>query len=513
VIPISLTLLSALCGALALPPFDCSAFAWAAPALLLLAVRRESVGGAFRLGLLWGYLYGWATTWSIAEVGAQYFGLPFPLAMAGFALYYLIVIGIPYGIFTAGSARVLRTERQASAQFLIPLFWVVAEFVRSRVFEQPWAVLGYSQHDQPALIQVAAVTGVYGVSYLVVLGGTALADAVWNWSHGHGVRSAARALAVPAFVIGFCWLGGAMWLHINTTDALAKREVAIVQTNVSPARHWTRSYTQSQVRAHLAATDALPPSADPALVVWPENAVPRYLETEPMLAVQLANAAVRHHADLLFGAPRYEAGKSFNSARLITAQGHNGGYYDKRRLVLFAEEKPLAGAAGGAPGDSPEEFTSGSEPGVLQSFVRIGVSICHEITHPDLIVQSVRDGAELLVNIANDGWLDAGSEFAGRQHLAMAVFRAVETRRYLVRASTTGPSAAIDPYGRLLGSLSSGTSGVLRVEVSGVRTTTPYVRFGDLFAVLSAAIAGAVLFRRFAALSIRVPLLPATLPH
>jgi len=269
--------------------------------------------------------------------------------------------------------------------------------------------------------------------------------------------------------------------------------VAVVQTNLSPARRWTRSYTEAQLLAHLRATDALPPSARPALIVWPENAVPRYLESEPLLAVQLAQLAVRHGADLLFGGPRYEAGKVHNSARLITRAGRNGGHYDKRRLVLFAEEKPFVSAARRAPNDSPEEFSPGLESGVLGSFVPLGVSICHEITHPDLIAQAVWDGAELLVNIANDGWLDAGSEFAGRQHLAMAVFRAVETRRYLIRSATTGTSAVIDPYGRLVASQPPGTAGVLTTRVAGRRTLTPYVRFGDLFAFGCASIAAAAL--------------------
>ena len=127
----------------------------------------------------------------------------------------------------------------------------------------------------------------------------------------------------------------------------------------------------------------------------------------------------------------------------MTATGRDGGHYDKRRLVLFAEEKPRGSATSESPGASPEEFSSGVASGVLQSFVRLGVSICHEITHPDLITESVSDGAELLVNIANDGWLDAGSEFVGQQHLAMAIFRAVETRRYLVRAATTGTDGNI----------------------------------------------------------------------
>jgi len=147
-------------------------------------------------------------------------------------------------------------------------------------------------------------------------------------------------------------------------------------------------------------------------------------------------------------------------------------------------EKPLTVSGPGAPNESPDEFSPGTGSGVLRSFVPIGVSICHEIVHPDLTRASVRDGAELLVNIANDGWLDGEYEFAGRQHLAMAVFRAVESRRFLVRAATTGSSAVIDPYGRIVASQAPDTAGVVRATVAGHRGLTPYARIGDLFALV-----------------------------
>src|SRR5207253_8146979 len=132
-----------------------------------------------------------------------------------------------------------------------------------------------------------------------------------------------------------------------------------------PAFEWTRAYAAREVITHLQATDRLPANPRPALIVWPEHAVPRYLEGEPALATQLAALAARHRADLLFGAPRSEAGHTYNSVRLITAAGRNGGYYDKQRLVLGAEANPLA-AATDAPGESPRQVSAGSGPGVLQ---------------------------------------------------------------------------------------------------------------------------------------------------
>src|SRR5207249_10556003 len=123
----------------------------------------------------------------------------------------------------------------------------------------------------------------------------------------------------------------------------------------------------------LRATDALSSTAHVALIVRPVHAVPRYLETVAGLAAQLAGVAVRHRADLLFGGPRSDGRRIFNTARLITASGENGGYYDKQRLLLFAEEKRLILSSTPTPNESPKEFTPGARSGVLQSLDRKSV--------------------------------------------------------------------------------------------------------------------------------------------
>src|SRR5947199_74354 len=145
---------------------------------------------------------------------------------------------------------------------------------------------------------------------------------------------------------------------------------------------------------------------------------------------------------------------------------------------------PLAPPPPEAANESPRDFTAGTAPGVLQSFVPLGVSICHEILYPDLIGRAVAAGASLLVNISNDGWLDGGYGAASRQHFAMAVFRAVETRRYLVRAATTGVSGIVDPFGRVVETVAPGAVGAVTGVVAARGELTPYVRFGDAFALL-----------------------------
>src|SRR5204862_4433705 len=152
-----------------------------------------------------------------------------------------------------------------------------------------------------------------------------------------GRRRLLATLALPVMLVAPRWLAGAIVAERGPVGGFAARPVAVVQTNLAPAFEWTRAYTDREVMAHLQALDQLPHTTRPALIVWPEHAVPRYLEDEPLLAAQLGELSARHGADILFGAPRYDAGRTYNSVRLITASGHNGGYYDKQRLVLVSE--------------------------------------------------------------------------------------------------------------------------------------------------------------------------------
>ena len=472
--------------ALALPPFDHAALAWLTLVPLLLIVRTASPRRAFAWGALYGFTAAWMATWWLTQAVARYFAagiLPAALAMSA---AYGLAVAATFGLFAAGAALVVARRGTLSRRLVtIPALWTAVEVLRARVLGQPWALLGYTQHAHIGLIQVAAVTGVYGVSFLVALGNVAIAEALVALREGRGGREAGAALAVPAALIGGIWLIGTARALAGPTGGFAAQPVAVVQTGVPPAFHWTRAYAEQQLMAHVRATEALPAERGPALIIWPENALTLYLENEPLVARQLARLATRHRADLLFGRPRYADGHTFNSATLLRASGESGGHYDKQRLVLFAEAGPLAAPPPeAAASESPRDFTAGTAPGVLQSFVPLGISICHEILYPDLIGRTVRAGASLLVNISNDGWLDGGYGAASRQHFAMAVFRAVETRRYLVRAATTGISGIVDPFGRVVETVAPGAVGALTGVVAARGELTPYVRFGDAFALL-----------------------------
>ena len=481
--------------ALALPPFGWSMLAWTSLVPVLLAVRGRRPLPAFAYGLLFGTAGCMAVAWWLPQAAVRYLELSWPVALLALLVFAIVLTAPTVGLFGAGACSILRGRHPIVARIAVAALWTATELFRARVLAQPWGLLGYSQHAHPWLIQVAAVTGVYGVSFLLALGNVALADALVLIRAGRGLRAAVTTLALPAVLTGAVVMAGA-FASTGGSDPVATQPVMVVQTNVPPAYRWTEAYAQRQLGAHLAASETGVLTSHPSLIVWPEHAITEYLESQPMLAAQLATFAHRHRTDLLFGAPRYADGHTYNSTRLITAAGRNGGHYDKRHLVLFAEQHPFQAADPGALDDNPESFTPGSSPGVLQGFVPLGVSICHEILYPELLRDDVLAGAALLVNVSNDGWVDGGHGTAAPQHLAMAIFRAVETHRYLARAATTGISAIIDPYGHVLAQLGTGSSGVVVAPVAGRTELTPYVRLGDTFAFGCALVAVAALRSR-----------------
>jgi apolipoprotein N-acyltransferase len=491
--------------ALALPPFDLSACGWIVLVPLLLVVREQTPWRAFGYGIVFGSTCAWTVGWWLPQAGVGYLGMNMPAAILGAYAYAIVCWGTAFGIFAAGAAILLRGRRRRLALIALPALWVGTELFRARVVGQPWGLLGYTQHAHAGLIQIAAVTGVYGLSFLLALVSASVADAVVRVRAGRDLRATVRGCLGPACLVGIVWTAGIVVRARGPVGGFGGSSVAVIQAGVMPSYEWTRAYADRQINTHLRATSSLGTASQPRLIVWPEHAVPRYLEREPMLARQLGNLAIARHADLLLGVPRFSEGRSYNSVRLFTADGRSGGHYDKQRLVPFAEATPFMEAAAADPSGSPERFSSGTEPGVLRSFVLLGVSICHEILYPELVGRAVRRGAKLLVNLSNDGWLDGGYGTASRQHFAMAVFRAVEARRYLVRAATTGVSAIVDPYGQVINALRPGESGVLSAPVAGRGTITFYVRYGDAFGLACALLALAAIYAERPALAWRRP--------
>ncbi len=215
------------------------------------------------------------------------------------------------------------------------------------------------------------------------------------------------------------------------------------------------------------------------MIVWPENAANFYLNREPLLLAELAPTAALAREGLVVGGPRLtDGGEARNAAYLIGPAGTILGTYDKQRLVPLAEYDPRRRAQ--APRASEPVYTAGAEGQLLETgATRIGAVICYEVLFPHLVRDLVRKGAEVLVNLSNDSWLDGGDGAAPRQHFSMAVFRAIETRRYLVRAAATGVSGFVAPSGETYASLAPHTAGTSVARVGIRQGQTVYVRWGE----------------------------------
>ena len=297
-----------------------------------------------------------------------------------------------------------------------------------------------------------------------------------------------RGSPPPAGLI--CAVAGAGSIRLERKlEPTPTLEVVAVQGNVEPAFHWTRPFADALLGRHLGLTRAQALAAN--VVVWPENALALYLDAEPAIGDRLSRLARDTGADLVVGGPRFAAGRTYNSAYLVRADGERGGHYDKQRPVWLAETPPFGASVAAGANESPRAFSAGMAPGVLRGRAILGLTICHEILYPDLVAQEVLAGAEVLVNIANDGWLDGGYGFASTQHFAMARLRAVEMGRPLVRAATTGVSGIVDAAGRLVAMMPRATAGVVRARVAPAKELTLYACIGDAFAV-ACALASAV---------------------
>ncbi|MGH7325619.1 MAG: apolipoprotein N-acyltransferase [Candidatus Rokuibacteriota bacterium] len=453
---------------------------------LLVALQDAGWRRAGELGFVAGIVF-WLTSipW-VAQTMVSYGGLAWPLAalvLAGFAAY----LALYWAVFCALLSRI---SLGSGGLFVVvsASLWVSLEFLRTYLFTGfPWNLLSYSQWRNVPLIQVAAVTGVYGVSFVVV----AVNAALWRaLERGQDWRQGVAALGAAALIVALALASG--WLPPRDVASPSVR-IALAQGSIEQGVKWEPAYQDATLEVYRDLTvEAAGRGA--RVVVWPETAVPFFLQEDPR-RLQVERLARETGIYLLVGAPDRTSGRPRNSAFLVGPDGRFLGRYDKRHLVPFGEYvplKPLLGfvdvLGGGAIGD----FAPGRQTTLLETPAgRLAVVICYEAIFPSEVRDFFLAGADVLVNITNDAWF--GRSAAPVQHLAMAAFRAVENRAYLVRAANSGISAIVAPDGRI-----EQTSGLFRREVlSGLVApragASLYTRHGDLFAWATVAVVLAAL--------------------
>ena len=505
-IPRSAWLLAALSGvlqALIFPSPAISALSWVALAPLLVAILQKKKDGGQgsaptpKAGFLLGYLSGvvWyaGSCYWIYHVMHAYGGLSAPVAAALLVLFCLY-LGLWHGLFGIVLALVSRSRAFSGgrALALAPALWVAMELARTRISGSPWDLLGTAQVANIPLTQIATVTGVYGVSFAVMVVNAAFAAALLLPRGRRVIMFAASLLAAVGLELG---------MLVQPPADPATHTARLVQQNIPilDSSGWTVEYYE-QTLADLGRLSAAPaPSGAiaPSLIVWPESPAP-FFTNDPRFQHSVSALAAESRAYVVAGSltpvPRERSTALLNSAAWVEPSGAWRARYDKLHLVPFGEYVPFSSLLFFAGKLTREvgDFVPGRERTVFDlGEGKAGVFICFESIFPDEVRQFAANGGQVFVNISNDGWF--GDTGAPGQHLNMARMRAIENHRWLVRATNNGITAAIDPHGRVVVQAPRNVRVALDVPYAYIGDTTFYTRHGDWFAYGCAIIALAAL--------------------
>ena len=466
---------------LSFPKYGFGFVAWFALIPLLYALdRTTSIRQALLLGFITGVVGYIGIIYWIAYVMVNYGYLPIYL---GIILMLLLAcyLSVYLAIFAAGIAYF---RNKIPLYLIAPVLWICLEYCKSQLFTGfPWENLGYSQYLNLYVIQLADILGVYGLSFLIILVNVSVFEIFTKRSKREYVIAAAVSLIlISVYIYGI--------FRVNSIDKLLQNqstpsmEVTLIQGNIDQSIKWNKGFQKETLNIYedISINNI---SAGGGLIVWPETAVPFNFQDDSDLSRQIRNLAIRTKSDFIFGSVSYLRGSNYvdfyNSAYLLSSDGEVKGRYDKIHLVPYGEYVPLRNVfpfikrLTAGIGD----FSSGGGYFPLSTADRkIGVLICYEGILPFAARMYKNESADILVNITNDAWF--GSTSAPYQHLSMTIFRAVETRLYLVRAANTGISAIVDPRGQILAKTNIFQRDSLKGNVKLLKIPTFYAKYGDL---------------------------------
>ncbi len=473
--------LSGLLLAAAFPKWDQTWLLIFALAPLLWALKGRSLKGAFWLGAVSGLAHYVALLYWIVFVTHVFGHLPLIVSIGILLLLagYLCLYPAVWGLGVAWGAK-----KGLSLLWWAPALWVVLEFGKTYIISGfPWELLGNGLSPHPLLLQLADTTGVYGLSFLVVLVNVSLALLFFP-PRGQALRF--RQAVVVCLLLAL-WIGYGFY-RLQAVDALMaaspKIKVAVCQGNIKQGEKWQKSMVQTTLDRYAELTRRVQGAR---LIIWPETAAPFFYLRTPDLAAEVQKIAQESGGYLLFGSPAYDltsdGERYFNRAYLLNPQAETIGSYDKAHLVPYGEYVPFRrffpfiGKMVPMVGDFAEGPVGAT---VSLPEGAIGVLVCYESIFPYLSRAQVANGAHLLVNITNDAWF--GKTAAAYQHLAMAVLRAVENHVCLARAANTGISAFIDGAGRLLWTSELYVPEAHALELAWLPGGSLYTQLGDIFA-------------------------------
>ncbi|MFL6228326.1 MAG: apolipoprotein N-acyltransferase [Pyrinomonadaceae bacterium] len=501
---LALAAASSLLLILSFPDFNLWWLAWVGLAPLLVAVCAQPQprpAQAFVLGWATGTLYFYGSCWWLTYSMIHFGGIPAWLAYP-LLVPPTLVVGLFPALCCLIIARVASRLNTATALVVAPFAWVACEWARLLVTGQLWNAVGYTQAYHPTLIQSAEWGGVYAVGFLILTVNAALPFALLK----RNKRAYLTATIIVSLVALTIWLNAVLSLLAIPVKPVFAADVIALQPNVEPNFKRTQAENDALVARHLsmsalavaaldsrakelAASIKTPDAASialttpPRVIIFPESPMNFEYARDAEFRELIGNFARQEHASIIFNSLEpAPAGGAYNSAVMVNEEGRLVAQYDKIRLLPFGEYVPLprwlgGGLLGGLVGD----FTPGANYTLLPlGQARAGVFICFESAFPSIARTFTNAGADVLINISNDGYL--GKTPVLRQHLANVVFRAVENRRTILRVTNTGISTRITPDGEVLDATDSFQPATRTWTISRASGgTTFYTRHGDLF--------------------------------
>lgn len=481
-------MVSAILLVLSFPVFDLYFLAWAALVPFLLSLWGKNPRGAFVSGYVLGLVFFFGALYWIYYSINHYGGIPF---VTSICLVWLLCayLSLYPAVFSYIFCSMIRKTR-LPALLIAPVVWVVLEFLRSYALTGfPWASIGYSQYKFLHMIQISDITGIYGVSFLVLAVNGAVVDLFLFKK---------RIKEMPLFPISYTVVGLASLVLLITISLgygiwrLGQERkgtvinASIIQGNIEQDKKWEPAFQEEVLNTYFDLSREAG-GYSPQFIVWPETAVPFFFDydvknTEKLLRFQKGLGSYLLFGSVLVKNRPGERSLLSNSSVLLDREGKTIYKYDKIHLVPFGEYVPLknvlffidkivAGIGDYIPGES--YLRAGTE------FGSFGTLICYEVIFPGLVRKFYTKGGDFIVTITNDAWF--GKTAGPYQHFDMAVFRAIENRKPLIRSANTGVSGFIDSNGNILSKTSLFRRQILSERIRTDNTMTFYTKYGDLF--------------------------------
>lgn len=476
---------SALLLVLSFAPINLFFLAWFSfIPLFYFLYRAPDYKTVFKGGLVFGFLYFLGNVYWIYHSLYYYGNLPLSLSYIIVCLLAFYLALYP-AVFSLIYKNLLKNNLPTS--FYAPFIWVSLEVLRTYILTGfPWAIVGYSQYKFLLLAQISDITGIYGVSYLVLLFNSFVFD-LWLFKE---LKSNYPLLPYTPMVITIFLVISVFifsifygYKRINEPENGNSFSVAVVQGSIPQNEKWDFKKV-NEILSIYKNLSLKAKESNAQLIVWPETAVPFVFEKNKYFTNDLVNFVKSENIYLLFGSIMERQPDQYtNSAVLIDRNGVIAYYYDKIHLVPFGEYVPLrkilffinkltVGIGDYQPGNS---FHLGITP-----FGKFATLICYEIIFPEQVRKFYQKGGNFIVNITNDGWF--GNTSGPYQHFSMAVFRAIENRKPLIRAANSGISGFIDSKGRIINKTKLFERTYLSTEIKANDKISFYTKYGDIFA-------------------------------